>query len=331
MSIVDDLVVCCDAEFKGSTVDIACDLIVGCNIFMQDTNSPIGNIFKDGTRFIHNFGTDNTFVGKEAGNFTMTGDSNNGFGVRALKSNTIGDNNTALGFTSLLANTTGNDNVAVGDDALRSSRGNRNIGVEKEAGMSLTGGNDNIYIGSDSGTTVESYQIRIGTSQTDCYIQGIFGTTIDSLTDLPVFVDSTGKLGTATSSKQYKSNIIDRGSTSDGLMNLRPVTFNYNHDSSNKQHYGLIAEEVEELFPELVSYDNDGKPYSVRYHELPAMLLNELQKHGFKMENNDIKTESNSVEIQKSNTKIKELEAIIKSLLARIVVLEKTNESISKG
>ena len=215
-----------------------------------------------------------------------------------------------------MINFTGPDNTALGEGALKSSIGNRNIAVGKNAGGSPLNGDDNIYIGSDSGSDTEDGQIRIGAaSQRDCFIQGIHGASVDSATDLPVFVDSTGKLGTMASSKQYKSNVIDMDDASDGLMDLRPVKFTYKHDSNNNLHYGLIVEEVEELYPELVVRDNSGNTYSVRYHELPAMLLNELQKNremitSLKETAKDLLTE------QKQNN------AVIKDLLTRIVVLE---------
>ena len=156
------MVVCSDAEFKGSVVDIAGGFVVGRNILMNDTNCSVGNILKEGVCFIHNFGTDNTFVGKEAGNFTMTGSGKNtGLGVQTLSSNTIGNSNTAVG-REALASTTGSNNTAVGDNALSSSTaGNKNIGIGKNAGTNLTSGDDNIYIGSDSDAETESDTIRI--------------------------------------------------------------------------------------------------------------------------------------------------------------------------
>ena len=423
LSVIEDLVVCGDAEFKGSVVDIACDLFVGCNIFMKDTNSPVGNIFKEGMRFIHNFGIENTFVGVKAGNFTMTVPAirNSGFGVFALEKNTTGRANTAGGFSALRNNEDGNENTAFGAEALRENRtgigntgmgqgslrfnvggnrnsglgdnslninvsgsentatgfgsvgfnltgdgntgvgffainqnefgsgntgvgrsalikakGNRNIALGENAGRSLVSGDDNIYIGSDAGfppddSVTESLQIRIGASQTDCYIQGIFDA---SVTDLPVFVNSSGKLGTTPSAEKYKSNIVDMGATSDNLMDLRPVTFTYNHDSNNKTHYGLIAEEVETVYPELVVQDSSGNIYSVRYHELPAMLLNELQKNREMITSLQDKDQSNAVIIQELKKTIKELlteqqqnSTLVKNLLARIVVLEELTGS----
>ncbi|MGB8367414.1 MAG: tail fiber domain-containing protein, partial [Candidatus Babeliales bacterium] len=345
--------VCGDAEFKGSVVDVVCDLTVGCNIFMNDSTSTVGNIYKNGVQFIHNFGAANAFVGKGAGNFTMTGsdnsgfgvnafasnttgttnsafgrdvltanidgDSNSGFGQRALADNTSGDNNVGMGASALELNTSGSGNVAVGraavssnetgldntgvgDLALAQAEGNSNIAVGRSAGFMLTSGDDNIYIGSDAGAGVESGQIRIGTSgdQTDCYIQGIFGATF-SVGGLMVSVDSDGKLGTMPSSKRFKTNIIDMDTASDGLMDLRPVQFTYKNDAKDSLHYGLIAEEVEQVYPELVVRDKVGETYSVRYYELPVMLLNELQK--------DRET-------------IKLLQNTIKDLVARIITLE---------
>jgi len=311
LSVVEDLVVCGNAKFKGSVVDIACDLRVGCNILLNETNSPVGTFLVDGLSFLHTSGIDNTFLGRRAGNFSMTGDANSGFGAYALlntigrgntaigafglRENTTGECNTALGLGGLLNNTTGFGNVAVGvesllsneagsyntaigKEALLASLGNENIGIGYQAGETLINGNKNIYVGSDAAWPTESDTIRVGTSQTDCYIQGIHGAVVGSVTDMPVFVDATGKLGTATSSENFKSNIIDMGTTSDDLMNLRPVRFTYNHDTSHSPHYGLIAEEVKNIYPELVVCNKAGNSYAVRYHELPAMLLNELQK-----------------------------------------------------
>lgn len=341
-----------DSEFRKNVnvledLNIQDDLAVCGNIELKDSSAEVGNVLKDGTRFIHNFGTDNTFVGKKAGNFTMIGDANSGFGVEtlssnissgntaigafALKENTTGECSTAVGLGALFSNTTGNANIAIGPEALMSNetgskniaigkgalennRGNRNIGVGDHAGKSLTNGDNNIYVGSNATWPTESDTIRIGASQTDCFMQGIHGAVVNSVTDLPVYVDADGKLGTSTSSRKYKSNIIDMDTTSNNLMNLRPVQFTYNHDTSHKPHYGLIAEEVETVFPELVVRDNNGSVYSVRYHELPAMLLNELQKHHLKFQKYDIK--------------IQELEDIIKCLLAEITALKKLSKDV---
>lgn len=324
------------------SVDVNRKLTVKGNLIAKNDLDVSGNILKNGTRFIHNFGNDNTFVGEKAGNFTMTGDANSGFGTEALnnnvnsgntaigafalRENTTGEYSTAVGLGALFSNTTGNaniamgpealmgneagsNNIAIGKGALENNRGDKNIGIGDHAGKNLTNGDKNIYVGSNATWPTESNTIRIGESQTDCYIQGIHGAVVDSITDLPVYIDADGKLGTTMSTRRYKSDIIDMGDISDALMDLRPVRFTYNHDTSHSPHYGLIAEEVKETYPELVVYDKAGNSYAVRYHELPAMLLNELQKHHLKF--------------QKYDTKIQELENIIKHLLAEITTLKK--------
>ena len=96
-----------------------------------------------------------------------------------------------------------------------------------------------------------------------------------------VYIDSNGQLGTVTSSRRFKKDIHDMGSVTDRLMQLRPVTFRYKEAAENGAHpvqYGLIAEEVAKVYPELVQYDKAGKPFTIYYHLLTPMLLNELQK-----------------------------------------------------
>ncbi len=367
----------------GLTVDgttIGCDITVGCNISMNDSISPtVGNVIKNGVPFIHNFGTRNTFVGDNAGNFTMTGIANTGFGDTALTANTTGtqnvavgsfalaantigggntavghstlilntegmanvavgavslafnttgnfntaaghnslnlnvigsgntavghnaltanlaDVNTAVGVNALLANTTGTDNVALGNSALtanvsgmnnvglgdfalqNSVSGDSNIAVGFNAGAALTSGSNNIYIGAPAGSAAEAAAIRIGTGQTTTFISGIFGTTT-GLTAIPVLVDANGQLGTVSSSAQFKHDIADIADASSAIMKLRPVTFVYNGDATNTTQYGLIAEEVAKRFPGLVVNNADGQPYTVQYHVLPVLLLNEMKK-----------------------------------------------------
>jgi len=322
-------------EFKGNIVNVACELDIGCNILLKNSDLSVGNILKNGIPFIHNCGTDNTFVGQEAGNFTLSGSHSSGFGTRALQKNTTGIWNTAIGVEALKLNTigTGNavmgvfalssnitgrynaviglnalkenvlgsSNIAVGREALFRSTGNKNIAIGDHAGEALVLGDDNIYIG-NCGLDIESNSIRIGATQETCFVQGIHSAAVSDASDLTVLVDSTGKLGTAASSKQFKDNIVDMEAASDDLMDLRPVSFTYKDKKNGNLHYGLIAEEVKKIYPELVACDKAGNSYAVRYHELPAMLLNELQKH---------------------HLKIQELENIIKYLLTEITDLKK--------
>lgn len=208
-------------------------------------------------------GIDNTFLGVNAGNFTMTGSGNTGFGTRALMDNATGLGNTAVGTSALELNSTGSHNTAIGN----------------EAGMNLTTGNDNIDI-ANHGVAGEENTIRIGVqgTQTATFIAGISNAAV---TGVPVLVNGTsGRLGVATSSARFKDAVNDMGDASQGLMRLRPVTFRYKPelDPIGLQQYGLVAEEVAEVYPELVACDRDGHPETIRYQLLAPMLLNEVQK-----------------------------------------------------
>jgi hypothetical protein len=178
----------------------------------------------------------------------------------ALHQNTTGGSNTATGFHALLTNTTGSNNTALGS----------------AAGQNLTTGSNNIDIG-NTGVAGESGTIHIGTQgdQTTAFGGGIFGSMV---TGDAVVVSNSGQLGIVMSSARYKHDIRDMGSSSEALMNLRPVTFRYTNDPSQQRQYGLVAEEVARVYPDLVSHDADGKVVSVHYHELVPMLLNEIQK-----------------------------------------------------
>ena len=153
--------------------------------------------------------------------------------------------------------------------------GGSNIALGRDAGLALTTGNNNIDIG-NVGVAAETKTIRIGTqgTQTATFIAGISSTMV---TGDAVLVSSTGQLGMMVSSARYKRDIHNMGNASDALMKLRPVTFRYKQDPQGERQYGLIAEEVARVYPELVSYA-DGKVVTVHYHELVPMLLNEIQK-----------------------------------------------------
>lgn len=251
------------------------------NLTMFHSSATIGNILKGGVRFLHNFGSENAFVGEAAGNFTMTGNKNIAFGRQALIAVTSGGGNAALGPYSLPVNTTGNDNIAIGGSALQTNvSGSSNIAIGTFAGAVATG-NNNILI-ANGGVASESGTIRIGTEsiQTKTYIAGIINGAIGG-TMIPVVVNGLGQLGTMSSARRYKDDITDMNTTSSALMNLRPVTFHYKIDQNpagRALQYGLIAEEVNEVYPGLVAYSADGQIETVMYQHLPPMLLNEFQK-----------------------------------------------------
>ncbi len=245
-------------------------------------------------------GAGNTFAGTGAGNLALTGEGNVAFGkdalpavntgiwnaatgYRAMLLNQEGSFNTANGLEALANNISGGNNTAVGVRALLNSNADGNIAIGANAGASLTTGSGNIAIG-HAGVAAESDTTRIGTSQTRAFMAGINGVT--SSGGVPVFINSAGQLGTLTSSARFKENITAMDDASADLMRLNPVTFNYldgQDDGQKLTQYGLIAEEVAEVYPDLVVKTPDGKAETVRYHFLTPMLLNEVQKQQRKL------------------------------------------------
>ena len=231
-------------------------------------------------------GSSNTADGAAALYSNTTGYSNTADGYYALFSNTTGYSNTAAGYDALNDNTSGNSNTADGFNALASnSTGNNNVAVGYEAGLNLTTGSNNIDIGA-AGVAGESGRIRIGTpgKQTDTLIAGIYGKTIAS--GVQVIIGSGGKLGTIQSSSRYKEAIKPMEKASEALLALEPVTYRYKHDLDPDAipQFGLIAEQVEKVNPDLVARDEEGKVTTVRYEAVNAMLLNEFLKEHRKVE-----------------------------------------------
>jgi hypothetical protein len=213
--------------------------------------------------FTNGMGIRNSATGSFALFFNTTGNDNAAIGYFALYSNTTGNRNTAGGFAALTNNTTGVGNIALGNFA----------------GSNLTTGNQNIDIG-NVGVAAETNTIRIGTegTQTNAYLAGVYRTNIGK--GLEVKVDSGGHLGTVGSSERFKDAIKPMDKASEALLALKPVTFHYKKelDPDGTPQFGLVAEEVEKVNPDLVVRDADGKPYTVRYDAVNAMLLNEFLK-----------------------------------------------------
>jgi len=207
--------------------------------------------------------------------------------VNALYADTTGMYNTATGTGALVKNMTENYNVAEGAHAGGAlTSGSSNIAVGYEAGFKLTTGSNNIHIGSP-GVAADNGVVRIGTitgttsTQSATYIAGIYKVTITS--GLPVVIDSKGQLGTTSSSERFKTDIEPMGPNTAKLLELRPVTFRYKADPQSTERYGLIAEEVAKVYPELVVRDQSGRIDGVRYDELAPMLLNETQQQAAKI------------------------------------------------
>lgn len=230
----------------------------------------------DNALYSNTTGGDNTASGTQALLSNTIGNYNTAGGYDALAFNTAGSANTAIGAGPLSYNTTGSNNTAVGFDALYSNTtGAGNIALGDGAGYNLTTGSSNIDIGNE-GVAGESSAIRIGQStQQATYIAGIYGVNAGGSA---VYVTSSGQLSSASSSRRYKQDIRDMGDTTDVLMGLRPVRFRYKTQGADgSEQYGLIAEEVEEVAPELVGRGLDGQVDSAHYEKVNAMLLNQVQ------------------------------------------------------
>ncbi len=220
---------------------------------------------------------DTTAIGAFALAANTTGAYNTALGNNTLQTNSSGASNTAVGYWALQANT-GNNNTANGYQALLvNSTGSNNIAIGYHAGSELTTGSNNVDIGSE-GTAADNKVIRIGTkgTQTKTFIAGIYGNT--AVSGLAVVIGSNGELGVVSSSERFKTDITAMGSTTEKLQQLRPVMFHYKADAQDTLRYGLIAEEVAKVYPELVVRDQNGGIDGVRYDELAPMLLNEVQK-----------------------------------------------------
>jgi trimeric autotransporter adhesin len=285
--------------------------------------------------FSNTTGGSNTAIGDSALFSNTTGAGNTASGARALFSNTEGFFNTANGFAALFSNTTGSSNTAIGDSALASNTtavantavgfdalvsnttGVANTAVGFDALDSNTTGNHNIALGTVAGGSVTSADnvICIGLPgenvSNSCYIAQIFGQT--SAGGTAVFINSDGKLGTTTSSRRFKEGIKPMNKASEVLFRLNPVIFHYKKEIDPKAipQLGLVAEEVEQLNPDLVVRDKEGKPYSVRYEAINTMLLNEFLKEHKRVE-------KQAREIQEQKATINELKRGMETVVAHL-------------
>ncbi|MEP6586108.1 MAG: tail fiber domain-containing protein [Candidatus Udaeobacter sp.] len=286
-------------------------------------------------------GSFNTGVG--AGSlFANTGDSNTATGVGALLSNTANEN-TANGTLALFSNTTGVQNTAVGFSALSNSTtagangsgantaigafalgsnviggastaigyaalynatGGGNIALGDLAGVDVTTGSGNIIIG-NRGLADDANTIRIGrATHTKCYVAGIRDVTTGVGDAIPVVIDSASQLGTVSSSKRFKKEIKPMDNASEAVLGLKPVSFQYKNDKTNRPQFGLIAEEVAEVNPNLVVRNSDGEIYTVRYDAVNAMLLNEFLKEHKKVEKLEATVADLAAQLQKVTAQV---------------------------
>jgi Chaperone of endosialidase len=269
-----------------------------------DITTATGRILKNGLRFLGDYELGNTGVGLRALNSATSGATNTAVGAGALQSLTTGGGNVAVGESALTNITNAFGNTAVGYASFAGSTGGSNIGLGSGSGQNATGsgnifvgfgtgagntGGANMYFGYIAGQNLsESQTIRIGQgTYTRMFVTGVRAVTTGNADAVPVVIDSMGQLGTINSSRRFKHDIQDMGDASSRLMQLRPVTFRYAQpvaDGSTPIDYGLIAEEVEAVYPDVVAHSADGQVETVQYQKINAMLLNEVQKQHRQLE-----------------------------------------------
>jgi Chaperone of endosialidase len=279
--------------------------------------------------FSNTEGNFNTATGDEALLFNTTGSNNTANGVTALFNNTEGYQNTAAGHDALHSNITGYLNTAIGDAALYSNTtGAGNVALGQLAGWYATTGNGNVYIGQG--------MVGVPGESSACYIASIFGQT--SADGVQVYINSNNKLGTLTSSKRFKEEIKPMDKASEALLALRPVTFRYKKeiDRTGRSQFGLVAEEVDKVNPDLVVHDKDGKPYTVRYDAVNAMLLNEFLKEHCRAEEQDRKIKEQEATIAQQRAHFerttaqqhKQIEALTASVKEQATQIQRVSAQI---
>ncbi len=239
----------------------------------------------------------NTFLGASSGGSSTTGNNNVGVGYSCLANVGSGARHVGVGSTCLTSVSSSIQNTAIGYSAGLNLDGDENVLLGYQCAKNFTSGSNNIIVGVRSGNAYtasesnniiignlgvvgENHTIRIGdpgagfAQQNMCFIAGIHNATV---TGAAVLIDSSGQLGDIASSERFKENIQDMSQTTQSILDCRPVSFNYKSDKEKNKCFGMIAEEVHQVFPDLVIY-KDGEPYSIKYHEIPALLIAEIQK-----------------------------------------------------
>jgi hypothetical protein len=293
---------------------------LGANTASANTATGTEALYKNTTGGYNSASGYETLYSNTGGNY------NNASGYLALHDNTTGSQNNASGVQALFGNKTGNFNTASGTDALyANTTGSANIAEGYKAGYNLTTGGNNIDIG-NMGVAGESGTIRIGTNstQTATYIAGIYGV---SVTGNAVVVSSAGQLGVTVSSERFKTDIAPMGSDTAKLDQLRPVSFKLKSDVTGTRQFGLIAEEVAKVYPELVIRDEVGRIDGVRYDELAPMLLNEIQKRDAAQAE---KNASQEERIALQELKITKLMGQLAEMHAALVKLQRTDEVVAQ-
>jgi hypothetical protein len=275
-----------------------------------------------GTLYANTTGAYNTAAGILAMFTNTTGAFNVATGANALASNTTGNGNVATGYFALFSNTTGASNVADGPTALEANTtGNFNTAIGFSAGQGLTTGSNNVYVGfgAKAVSGADNYVTVIGGANpaATAYVAGI---TNAHVTGAQVYVTANGQLGVLASAERYKTNIAALGSTSERLAQLRPVSFHLKTDPNGAVQYGLIAEEVDKVYPELVIRDTEGKIQGVRYDELAPILLNEMQREHAQL----------TAKIDVQAEKIHDLEVQLADIHAALTALQSEDQLVAR-
>ncbi len=302
--------------------------LFGASAVAAQTNTAYGV----GTLTSNTSGSFDSAFGDDALTSNTLGNDNTASGAGALFGNITGNYNTASGYGALADNVTGSYNTASGHQALSyNTTGHDNIGIGYLAGSHILTGSNNIVIGNlVAGPADESDTIRIGKDQTRTFVAGIINSGI-AVTGTDVVVASDGQLGVILSSARFKRDIRDMGRASKRLMELRPVTFRYKQDRTGTIQYGLVAEEVARVYPELVTYGVDGKVETVRYSELTGMLLNELQRQTGQVRKISTQVRAEQREIAELKADRDRERARRAAFEARLSALEQTSETRSEG
>ena len=292
------------------------------NLNTADSNTAVGAA----ALLLNTTGTLNTAVGTDALVFNDSGESNTALGAFALFDNIVGVGNTAVGREALQLNT-GDENTAVGVGALAAvTTGSFNTAIGGVAGFGLTTGSFNIFIGDIAGglVTTASNTISIGAGggnvDNACWIGHIREVTTVNNDAIPVVIDSVGQLGTLSSSARFKDDIKPMDTASEAVLALKPVTFHYKSDSKHRPEYGLIAEEVAKVNPNLVVRNGDGEIYTVRYEAVNAMLLNEFLREHKKVEQLQATVAQQQKGMEVLTAQLKEQAAQIQKVSAQLQV-----------
>jgi hypothetical protein len=291
----------------------------GANALASNTGGVQNSAIGSQALYSNNVGVNNMALGYEALYANTTGSYNTAVGTYALVSATTATGNNAQGYSALFNTTTGSVNTAQGFQALlNNTTGSHNVGIGYQAGYYLTTGSYNIDI-ANFGLAGDSSTIRIGTqgTQTQAYVAGV---STAQITGSAVYVTSSGQLGVLSSSERYKTDVEPMGKNSEKLKQLRPVTFHLKTDPKGAVQYGLIAEEVNAIYPELVIRDDQGKIQGVRYDELAPMLLSEMQHE----------RQETTAKLDAQAAEIRDLKKLVIEMQAGLLKLQTRNELVAQ-